>query len=342
VKQEQFVARHQAEWNAFEHWLQARGEQVRVRMRTHGHAVLAGIDDADVPACYRRLCQQLALARRRGYSAPLLDRLQALMQRGHAVLYRAPPPRWHRAAEFLVAGFPQLVRSQAGCMWASLLLFAVPLVGVFVLLQLRPELVHQLLDPRQIAEIETMFDPADPRQALGRDSGSDWQMFGHYIMNNISIGLRTFAGGLLAGVGTILVLLANGLNIGAVAGHLQAIGHADPFWRFVAGHAPLELTAIVIAGGAGLRLGVDLVAPGRRRRRDALVHAGRIGARLCLGVAVMLLLAAFVEAFWSSTQSIPAGIKYGVSALLWTLVLGWLWRGGHGGTDAEGGGGDAS
>jgi uncharacterized membrane protein SpoIIM required for sporulation len=167
-------------------------------------------------------------------------------------------------------------------------------------------------------------------------------MFGHYIMNNISIGLRTFAGGLLAGVGTILVLLANGLNIGAVAGHLQAIGHGDPFWRFVAGHAPLELTAIVIAGGAGLRLGVDLVAPGRRRRRDALVHAGRIGARLCLGVAVMLLLAAFVEAFWSSTQSIPAGIKYGVSALLWTLVLGWLWRGGHGGTDAEGGGGDAS
>ncbi len=261
------------------------------------------------------------------------------MQRGHAVLYRAPPPRWHRAGEFLVAGFPQLVRSQAGCMWASLVLFALPLVGVFVLLQVRPELVHQLLDPRQIAEIEMMFDPADPRHALGRDSGGDWQMFGHYIMNNISIGLRTFAGGLLAGVGTILVLLANGLGIGAVAGHLQAIGHGDPFWRFVAGHAPLELTAIVIAGGAGLRLGMGLVAPGRRRRRDALVHAGRIGARLCLGVAVMLLLAAFVEAFWSSTQSIPAWIKYGVSALLWLLVLGWLWRGGHG---IAAGGDDAS
>lgn len=326
---------------AFEQWLQARGERVRADGRDAGPV---GVDEGEIPARYRRLCQQLALARRRGYSAPLLDRLQALMQRGHAVLYRAPPPRWHRAAEFLVAGFPQLVRSQAGCMWASLLLFALPLVGVFVLLQLRPELVHQLLDPRQIAGIEAMFDPADPRQALGRDSGSDWQMFGHYIMNNISIGLRTFAGGLLAGVGTILVLLANGLNIGAVAGHLQAIGHGDPFWRFVAGHAPLELTAIVIAGGAGLRLGVDLVAPGRRRRRDALVRAGRIGARLCLGVAAMLLLAAFVEAFWSSTQSIPAWIKYGVSALLWLLVLGWLWRGGHGvaGADVDGGGDDAS
>ena len=220
-------------------------------------------------------------------------------------------------------------------MWASLALFAVPLVGLFVLLQFHPELVHQLLDPRRIAEAEAMFDPADPRHALGRDSGSDWQMFGHYVMNNISIGLRTFAGGLLAGVGTILVLLANGVGIGAVAGHLQAIGHGDPFWRFVAGHAPLELTAIVIAGGAGLRLGLGLVAPGRRRRRDALVHAGRIGARLCLGVAVMLLLAAFVEAFWSSTQSIPAWGKYAVSAVLWLAVLGWLWRGGHGAAATE-------
>lgn len=328
MKQEPFVERHKAEWDAFERWLQARGE--KPAMAARAQAAPVGLDDGEAPARYRRLCQQLALARRRGYSAPLLERLQALMQRGHAVLYRAPPPHWNRAAEFLVAGFPQLVRSQAGCMWASLLLFAVPLVGVFVLLQFRPELAHQILDPRQIAQIEAMYDPADPRQALGRESGSDWQMFGHYVMNNISIGLRTFAGGLLAGVGTVLVLLANGIGIGAVAGHLQAIGSGDPFWRFVAGHAPLELTAIVIAGGAGLRLGLDLVAPGRRRRRDALVRAGRIGARLCLGVAVMLLLAAFVEAFWSSTHSIPAAIKYAVSALLWLLVLGWLWRGGHG------------
>ncbi|PAK99903.1 hypothetical protein B8W90_14245, partial [Staphylococcus hominis] len=70
-------------------------------------------------------------------------------------------------------------------------------------------------------------------------------MFGYYIMNNISIGLRTFASGLLAGLGTVLVLLFNGLTIGAAAGHLQHIGHGDPFWRFVCGHGAFELTAIV-------------------------------------------------------------------------------------------------
>ncbi|HZF97015.1 MAG TPA: stage II sporulation protein M, partial [Pseudoxanthomonas sp.] len=179
------------------------------------------------------------------------------------------------------------------------------------------------------AQMERMYDPTDERHALGRDSGSDWQMFGHYVMNNISIGLRTFASGLLAGVGTVLVLILNGVNIGAAFGHLQHIGYGDPLWRFVAGHAPFELTAIVLAGGAGLRLGLNLVAPGRQRRIDALVSGGIKGARLCLGVTFMLLVAAFIEAFWSSTQSIPAWIKFGVSGALWLLVLAWLWRGGR-------------
>jgi len=330
MRQEQFVARHQAEWQAFEHWLQVRGDARKARGERNASAVA----DEEIPARYRRLCQQLALARRRGYSPSLTDHLQLLMQQGHNLLYRTPAPRWRRAARFLLADFPRLVRSEPGCMWAALLLFALPLVGMFVLLQYRPELIHSLMEPGQIAQMEQMYDPADPRHKLGRASGGDWQMFGHYIMNNISIGLRTFASGLLAGVGAILVLIFNGVVIGAVFGHLQQIGYGDPLWRFVAGHAPFELTAIVLCGGAGLHLGLNLIAPGRRRRIDALVVAGRKGARICLGAAAMLLVAAFIEAFWSSTQSIPAGIKYGVSAALWTLVLAWLWRGGRGGGDA--------
>lgn len=333
MRQEQFVARHQHEWRQLEHWLQQQG---RRRNAAAGDAATdAGVESlaaADIPQRYRRLCQQLALARRRGYSPQLLEHLQQLMQQGHALLYRAPPPRWRRAAEFLLAGFPRLVRAHGAAMALASALFALPLVAIFGALQLQPELVHQLLDPDQVQQVQRMYAPRAER--LGRDSGGDWAMFGVYILNNISIGLRTFASGLLAGIGTLLVLVHNGITIGAVAGHLQQAGAGDPFWRFVAGHAPLELTAIVIAGGAGLQLGHAVIAPGRRRRRDALVHAGVDGARLCLGVAVMLLLAAFVEAFWSSIGSIPAWGKYTVSAVLWLLVLGWLWRGGRGGGDA--------
>ncbi len=331
MRQEQFVARHQAEWQAFDAWLQTRANARRARgERNHGV-----FTDEEIPARYRRLCQQLALARRRGYSPVVVDRLQDLMQRGHGLLYRTPPPRWHRAVRFLLADFPRLVRSEAGCMGVAALVFTVPMVLMYVLLQSSPELVYGIASPEQVAGWERMYDPADPSHALGRESGTDWQMFGHYIWNNIGIGLRTFAGGLLAGVGALFVLLFNGVYFGTVAGHLQQIGYGDPLWRFVCGHAPFELTAIVLAGGAGLRLGLSLIAPGRQRRVDALAAAGRKGARLCLGVAFMLLVAAFIEAFWSSTQSIPATVKFSVSGALWVLVGLWLWRGGRGVADAD-------
>lgn len=332
MRQEQFVARHQAEWLAFESWLLARGESARRARKERNTGTLT---DEEVPARYRRICQQLALARARGYSPVVVDRLQALMQQGHGVLYRTPAPRWQRAARFLLADFPRLVRSEAGCMAVATVAFVFPLVLMFVLLQLRPELVYSLASPEQVAMYERMYDPSDPRHALGRESGSDWQMFGVYIWNNISIGLKTFAGGLVAGVGALIVLIANGISIGTVFGHLQQIGYGDPLWRFVCGHAPFELTALVLAGGAGLRLGLALIAPGRHRRIDALAIAGTKGARLCLGVAFMLLVAAFIEAFWSSTQSIPAVVKYSVSGVLWTLVALWLGLGGRGVADED-------
>src|SRR5690606_32673920 len=116
------------------------------------------------------------------------------------------------------------------------------------------------------AQFESMYDPAAEHWRLGRESGGDLEMFGYYIANNIGIGFRTFAGGLFAGVGSLLVLVSNGVVFGTVAAHLQGIGHGGPFWRFVVGHAAPELSAIVVAGTAGLRLGLGVVAPGRRSR----------------------------------------------------------------------------
>ena len=324
MRQEHFIQRHQQEWADFEQWLDARASKPK---RARADSGWRGLADEDVPAAYRRLCQHLGLARRRGYSPQLRERLQVLMQRGHAVMYRPPLPRWQRAFEFILADFPALVRAERGVMLAALGLFVLPLVLSFVAVQWQPELIYTLMRPQQVAEMETMY--AKAAEKLGRDSGTDLAMFGFYIFNNISIGLRTYASGLVAGVGPVLAIVFNGLMIGAVAGHLQAAGLGDPFWRFVCGHSAFELTAIVIAGGAGLRLGLALLVPGRRRRVDALLEDGRRGAKLCLGVFVMLLLAAFIEAFWSSIGWMPASVKYSVAALLWSVVALWLWRGGR-------------
>ena len=78
------------------------------------------------------------------------DRLQQLMQRGHGVLYRTPAPRWRRVVEFLLAGFPRLVRAEKGVMLAAMALFVLPLVAMYIAIQVQPDLSSALYGPRRL------------------------------------------------------------------------------------------------------------------------------------------------------------------------------------------------
>jgi uncharacterized membrane protein SpoIIM required for sporulation len=166
-----------------------------------------------------------------------------------------------------------------------------------------------------------MYDPAAGKLGREREADTDIFMFGFYIKNNISVAFRCFAGGMLLGIGTLLVLFFNGMFIGTIAGHLTRLDYVDTFYPFVVGHGSFELTAIVFSGAAGLRLGYALINPGQFTRLDALRAAGRDVVPMIYGIVLMLIIAAFLEAFWSSSASLPVGVKYGVGALLWSLVL---------------------
>ncbi|KFN44139.1 stage II sporulation protein M [Arenimonas oryziterrae] len=330
MKQDVFTARYTAEWAMLERWLDAQEHR---RARTN--ATPPEFTEIEFPARYRRLCQQLALARGRGYSPLVVNRLQALMQRGHRLLYKPPVPRWRRITDYVLMDFPRLVRANARVMWLAALLLYLPMGAMIGAMQSHPELAQAFFEPNQQANMEEMYNPGAEHIGRDRESSGDLQMFGVYIWNNISIGFKTFASGLLLGVGTVFVLLSNGFEIGAVAGHLTVIGYGGPFWSFVVGHSSFELTAIVIFGGAGLRLGLAMIAPGRRSRARALQDAGWVGAHLALGGFVMLIVAAFIEAFWSSNGALPPVVKYSVGGVLWLFVLLWLLRGGKGTTHAS-------
>ncbi|MEO8001745.1 MAG: stage II sporulation protein M [Arenimonas sp.] len=327
MKQEDFVAQYNAEWVLFERWLNTRSD---ISAKKRKPLASNDISDYDFPVRYRRLCQHLSIAQQRGYSPLITDKLEELMQRGHHVLYRPPAPRLRRLIDFFLMEFPCILRKNHGYFWTSAFLFYAPLISMIVLIHFYPELVHSLLSDQQISEMEKMYDPANAADSLGRTSGTNLQMFGFYIWNNVSIGFRTFASGFFVGIGSILVLLFNGISIGAVAGHLTVIGSGHPFWRFVVGHSGPELTAIVISGAAGLRIGMAIVAPGRKKRVDALIEAGTEGVKLAMGIFAMLVFAAFIEAYWSSIVWMPDVVKYSVGGMIWLLIIAWLWRGGRG------------
>ncbi|OPB00830.1 stage II sporulation protein M [Pseudomonas synxantha] len=315
MKQSLFESRHQQQWQTFAQQL----EQLE-----QGKAKAGGV--ADFPHQYRRLCQHLALAQQRGYSSYLVDRLQQLALRGHQQLYRHRSQLAAKMLAFLLADFPCLVREQWRFVLIAGLLFFGSLVGIALLVYLFPDLIYSIVSAQQVAEMQGMYDPAASRlgRAAERAASEDWMMFGYYVMHNIGIAFQTFAAGLLFGLGSVFFLIFNGLVIGAVSGHLTDIGYGQTFWSFVIGHGAFELSAIALAGAAGLQLGWSLIAPGRLARSEALRLAAHKSVRILCGVMVFLLIAAFIEAYWSSTTHIEPWLKYLVGTALWLLLAVYL------------------
>ena len=304
MKQTPFEAAHAQEWKAFEEFLD-KGKSFNAE---------------EMPERYRRLCQSLALAADRQYSPALVDRLNRLALRGHHALYENRRRQTQRVVEFVLAGFPALVRQEWRLVLIATLLFFGPLLGLMAVLQIFPEFVHYLLRPEQIASFHEMYDPAARRLGM-READTSLVMFGFYIWNNVRIGFQTFAGGLAFGVGSIWFLAANGVILGAVAGYLTEIGYNETFWSFVAGHSSFELIAIVFSGAAGLRLGIAVIAPGNLSRKAALVAAAKPAVRMMYGAAIMFMIAAFVEAFWSPLTEVPFRIKIAVGITAWLVLL---------------------
>ena len=158
-------------------------------------------------------------------------------------------------------------------------------------------------------------------------------MAGFYIQNNVGIAFRCFATGILFGLGSVFFLLYNGVVIGATIGWVIHRGHGENILTFICGHAPFELTAICIAGGAGLQIGYALVRTGGRTRLGSLrAQAPAVGA-IVGGAALMLVVAAGVEGFWSPS-GLPAPVKWvaaGVFTLLVAAYLALAGRRGEGG-----------
>ena len=312
----QFERTYQAEWSELEALLD------RVLKRTVKRSpVWQDIPGERVAALYRRACEQLALARARSYPAYLVDRLERLTADGHQVIYQQREVGAGRIRRLLVADFPRSVRAQAWYVAAAAALFILPTIIVGLLVYRHPELILSVVDADTASSFEQMYSPSADAIGRVRDASTDWMMFGVYVRNNIGVAFQCFAGGLFAGLGSLFFLAYNGAFGGAIAGYLTERGLAPVFYSFVATHSAFELTAIVLSGAAGLRIGHALLAPGRLPRRQALVRATEESAPILYGVVGMLLVAASIEAFWSSAQWLPPTLKYGVASLCWTAVL---------------------
>jgi uncharacterized membrane protein SpoIIM required for sporulation len=271
-------------------------------------------------ATYRAAAADLALARRRWPGDPVTVRLEDLVSRSRHLVY-ASESRSGSLRHFMSRGYWRLVHERLGLVGLCWLLLIVPglLLGAWA-----------ASDPAAAAR----FLPAEYRGVgdrgsgdLGLAVGTQATLAGQILTNNIQVSFLAFAGGILAGVGTTLVLLFNGALLGGVAGLTVAAGQPGPFLSLVAPHGVLELSVIAVSGAAGLTVGWALVDPGRRSRRAALGQGARRGAEIVLGTMPWFVLAGLVEGFVTPTALPVAGamaVGILVAAPYWALVF---WRG---------------
>ena len=317
MRQEEFEERYKDSWKTFE--VQVSLAEALKLNRKKGDVSLKGFAEN-----YRQLCYCLALARERHYSPLLIHRLEALVFRGHQSFYQKRLGIFQNIYHFILHGFPQAVREQSKFIWTATALFYLPMIVIFLLMLVFPDMIYMIVDADTVVKMESMYDPTAERLGTERASENDFYMFGHYILNNVGIAFKTFAGGILLTIGSQFFLLFNGFFFGAIAGHIYNIGYSETFFSFVVGHGAFELTGIVISGAAGLQLGWAILSPGVYSRKQALVNSAKSAIKLVYGAIFLLLIAAFVEAFWSSTHMVTANTKYWEGLGFWIIVIGYM------------------
>jgi uncharacterized membrane protein SpoIIM required for sporulation len=284
-----------------------------------GRLPLAEVEELD--RLYRRAAADLALARSRFAGSDAEGYLTELVATTYRALYR---PRARGAAfAMLVRDIPAVARRHLPALALSALLFAAGIAGGAAAVALAPGAAELLV-------------PAPVRTSV--EAGRLWT--GHLLsaapgvagaallQNNVTAAALAFGLGLTAGLGTAVLLLLNGVLLGAVLAYAGQHGMAPALLGFVAAHGPLELSALVVAGAAGLVLAGALVEPGELPRGAALQAAGREAASLLVVVVPALTLAALLEAGVSPRTAVPAWAKaaagLGLAAALWAWLL---WRG---------------
>lgn len=306
-----FIASRRSRWQQTERLL----EQTRRNPRQ-----VPAADVEELGRLYRQITSDLAIARRDYPQDRARYYLEQLAGRAHPVIYRREAATWGAFRRFWIEDLPRAYRAAGRYTVIAFVLFALPFLLAFGITLADPIAGRVILPASplvdQIERGETWLDVEGGRRSL---------MASFIMTNNSKVAFLAFAGGTAFGLGTIYVLIMNGLSIGAVSGLAASNGLGDDLASFVIGHAGIELSVIFFIGGAGLQLGHALLAPGLTTRPAALASAARETIPLVVGALALLAVAGLIEGF-VSPSSLPwpakAAIGVGATSLMYFYLLG--------------------
>jgi uncharacterized membrane protein SpoIIM required for sporulation len=275
---------------------------------------------------YRATSADLARLRALEADDALVQRINRLTLRAHALVYRAPR-KGVPIGPFYRLELPRLFRATWRYTAAS---FLVTLVFAFLAdrtVGAHPEVVSDLVGDagREFSVAHRAGDFADRFQAVPSPLLSSL-----VTTNNIGVALKAFAFGVTFGAGTAYVLAVNGAMLGGFSGAYRKTGLSRELWMTILPHGVLEMSAIVVAGGAGFLVGASLLFPGRRKRLDALQDSAVRAAQIAAGLVPAFVVAGALEGFVTPSRVLPPGVKVAMGALAAIAFWAYLILGGRG------------
>jgi uncharacterized membrane protein SpoIIM required for sporulation len=305
-----YVAAHRRDWDRLEQLVRRRSG-------------LTGAEVDELVELYQRVTTHLSVVRSSSPDPALVARLSSLVARARSAVTGAHTPAWKEMARFFAAGFPAAVyRSRHWWVPTAIICCLVAaVVGWWV--AVTPEVQATIAAPDEIRELTRQGGRFESYYSSNPAASFAFQVW----TNNAWVAALCLVTGSLLGIPVIWILLQNVVHVGASAGLMAAAGRLDVFFGLITPHGLLELTAVFIAAGAGLRLGWTVINPGPHTRAEALAREGRAAIGIALGLGAVLLVSGVIEAFVTPSglptwARIAIGVVAEVLFLAYVFVLG--------------------
>ncbi|MGD0293462.1 MAG: stage II sporulation protein M [Terracidiphilus sp.] len=307
----QWIIKHRPHWD--------RLAALLAQSDASGLGQLSRAELQELALLYRQVAADLSVLRQDATSRTYAQHVNQLLARAHHIIYSGRKTNFLTLFRFLRDEYPIIFMSQIGYVAASALVFVFfGLLGA-AMTSARPEFMRHFVGPEMIATMER-------HEMWTKSVVSVAPMESSWIMtNNLSVCFMLFAGGIVFGLITFLNISFNGLLMGVIGAACHHYEMSRALWSFVVPHGSLELPSIIIAGGAGFRLGHAMLFPGALRWRESVARGGIEATRLVSGIIPLLVIAGLLEGFFSPSQA-PVWFKFTVGGLLFAMLNLWLFR----------------
>jgi uncharacterized membrane protein SpoIIM required for sporulation len=299
-----YVAAHRAEWAHLEHLLGRASKPRR----------LTGAEVDELVDLYQRVATHLSVVQSAGRDPALVGRLSTLVAQARGVVAGGRRAAWSDVARFLRRDFPAIVYRTRWWSIGATAFFLVVAFGFGTWIAGSPEAQLAVAPPEVVKQLveedfENYYSSAPAQDFAAR-----------VFTNNAYVAAQAILFGVLLGLPVLFVLFSNALNVGVAGGLMAANDRADLFFGLILPHGLLELTAVFVACGLGLKLGWTVVDPGPRTRSRALAEEGRALVTGALGLALVLFVSGIIEAF-VTPSGLPTWARIGIGVIAEVLFL---------------------